>query len=204
MSLDTLHGLSHLAQFGIFGVPVFVVLAILYRFARYESWVWRTSRILMGLSAAAMVLAVLGAIGDGLFSAKIVARKPSCQSNMKQLALGLLMYSKDWNEYFPSAASWANGISKYQVVENYFHCPSADSRFSYALNRAVGGRSVNDISDRAVTVLIFEMDANDRNAVGDEHTRRPKRHMGANNMAFTDGHSKSMNDYSTAKVRWTP
>jgi prepilin-type processing-associated H-X9-DG protein len=123
---------------------------------------------------------------------------------MKQLSMGLFMYVKDWDETYPPAGIWADGITKYSIAESSFHCLSAQSPFSYALNRGLAGRSQYFLTRPADTVLLFEIDARDRNAEGDEHTARAIRHSGASNMAFADGHEKWINEYASAKVKWRP
>jgi hypothetical protein len=204
MALETLHGLSHLVQLGIFGIPALVVLAIVRRFVRFEGWLKNDVRVLNGLSIAGVLLFILGVVGDGMFSAQIVAGSHKCLTNLQQIARGLSFYAQDWSDTYPPLNSWSDRIRKYEIHEKDFQCPSAKSRFSYALNSAMDGRSLSDIPYPADTVLAFEMDAAVQDASGDVHTHRPTRHMGASNMTFTNGNSKWMNEYSSQKVRWKP
>lgn len=73
---------------------------------------------------AAMLLPALG-------RAREQARRTSCKSNLKQLGLGLLMYSNDYGASFPRGAGshladitllWSEGYCK---DPNVFTCPSA-------------------------------------------------------------------------------
>jgi len=73
---------------------------------------------------AAMLLPALG-------RAREQARRTSCKSNLKQLGLGLLMYSNDYNADFPKGKATHLGnetllwSEQYVKDANVFECPSA-------------------------------------------------------------------------------
>ncbi len=95
---------------------------------------------LIELLVVIAIIAILAAILFPVFAkAREKARQVSCQSNLKQLALGMLMYSQDYDEILPG---WTLGsCSKgnmwfwkhllYPYVKNHqlFICPS--SRWNY-------------------------------------------------------------------------
>lgn len=65
----------------------------------------RTGFTLIELLVVIAIIAILAAILFPVFArARENARKSTCQSNMKQLALGMLQYVQDYDERFPGSA----------------------------------------------------------------------------------------------------
>ncbi len=118
-------------------------------------------------------------------------RRSSCQSNLKQTMLGILQYSQDYNENFPTARKWVDGVMPYVRSEQIFRCPAlpVDQNYGYAYNQNLNALSQSKMDKVAQTVAIYETDDLTRNAFGvaDE---RAYRHMGGSNIAFVDGHIK--------------
>ena len=74
------------------------------------------------------IIALLAAILFPVFArARESARRSSCQSNQKQLALGLLAYTNDYDERFPAitAETWFVQIQPYVKSQQVLRCPSA-------------------------------------------------------------------------------
>src|SRR5688500_13688299 len=90
------------------------------------------------------IIALLAAILFPVFSrARESARRASCQSNLKQIGLGIMQYTQDFDEMMPrscfSTASnqcsetsienvqwkWMDAIYPYVKSEQLFMCPSA-------------------------------------------------------------------------------
>jgi prepilin-type N-terminal cleavage/methylation domain-containing protein/prepilin-type processing-associated H-X9-DG protein len=66
---------------------------------------YRRGFTLIELLVVIAIIAILAAILFPVFAqARAAARKTSCLSNNKQIALGLLMYIQDYDEYFPLCA----------------------------------------------------------------------------------------------------
>src|SRR5438067_5956345 len=78
---------------------------------------------LIELLVVIAIIAILAAILFPVFAqARESARKISCLSNMKQLALGWLMYSQDYDEAYPMTAQCCtNGSQVYwqEMIEPY-------------------------------------------------------------------------------------
>lgn len=90
-----------------------------------------------------VVIAIIGILAAILFPvfarARENARRASCESNLKQIGLGLLQYTQDYDEKLtrahyggngPSDAvlkyKWMDAIYPYVKSEEVFNCPSHD------------------------------------------------------------------------------
>ncbi|RYZ85274.1 MAG: DUF1559 domain-containing protein [Proteobacteria bacterium] len=95
---------------------------------------------LIELLVVIAIIAILAAILFPVFGrARENARRSSCQSNLKQMALGLKQYTQDYDEKFPLAANsanttagyasaWAPAIQPYIKSLQLFQCPSDDDK----------------------------------------------------------------------------
>ena len=86
---------------------------------------------LIELLVVIAIIAILAAILFPVFAkAREKARQTSCLSNVKQLALGCLMYTQDYDEIMPRSRNfatrklWANLILPYVKNEQIFYCAS--------------------------------------------------------------------------------
>ena len=69
---------------------------------------------LIELLVVIAIIAILASILFPVFGrARENARRASCQSNLKQMALGLKQYTQDYDEKFPLAANSANNTAGY-------------------------------------------------------------------------------------------
>ena len=95
---------------------------------------------LIELLVVIAIIALLAAILFPVFArARENARRSSCQSNLKQIALGIKQYSQDYDEYFPmvwqtagAANGWAEYMQPYVKSEQIFQCPSQVNRETWA------------------------------------------------------------------------
>ena len=124
------------------------------------------------LGAIVLPVAAHGGLFDVFSRARENARRSSCQSNLKQLGLGLIQYTQDYDEKMPFAASpgmggdvtmdpgsspppfgWADALYPYIKTKQVFICPSERNpnaeNFSsrgftdYWLNRAIAGKPLS-------------------------------------------------------------
>lgn len=97
---------------------------------------FRKGFTLIELLVVIAIIAILAAILFPVFArARENARRSSCLSNMKQIGLGLMMYTQDYDEKYPLYAfkdasltwkfSWASVIYPYVNSTQVFICPSA-------------------------------------------------------------------------------
>jgi prepilin-type N-terminal cleavage/methylation domain-containing protein/prepilin-type processing-associated H-X9-DG protein len=109
------------------------------------------------------ILAILACLLFPVFSrARESARRASCQSNLRQIALGLQQYTQDYDERFPVNPSdldgWAIIIGHNIKNSQIFQCPSelttAEEGYTdYWLNAAMVGRSEASVLYASSTIL---------------------------------------------------
>jgi len=137
------------------------------------------------------------------------ARRTASLSNLKQLALAMIMYAQGHDERFPPAAKWVDAITPYltanlhtheerqHAIASLFHDPTApdSQKWSYAYNSNLSGLTFAQIDKPQTTVLLFESSAGVKNAADTgESIPRPGRHSGGTDYALADGHCKYYRD----------
>lgn len=118
-------------------------------------------------------------------------RRSSCQSNLKQIGLGIVQYAQDYDELMPPAREWIDRLQPYVKSEAVFNCPSlpAGKRYGYALNAKAAAKSFALFDSPSQTVAVYETQILKRSAFGMGEFRA-NRHLGGANFTFIDGHVK--------------
>ena len=94
----------------------------------------------------------------------LVVREVVCQSNMKRVALALLMYADNNKWQLPPAKNWCDAILPYIKTEEILHCPSdPKNKYSYAMNSNLSGIALKKIKEPALVVLVFESTKGSKN-----------------------------------------
>ena len=126
---------------------------------------------LIELLVVIAIIAILAAILFPAFArARENARRASCQSNLKQIALGVFQYKQDYDEKLPlyhvsgGYYGWADRIQPYIKSTQILQCPSepskesstpnADNYTDYWINIMAIGQSDASFNGPASTVLI--------------------------------------------------
>jgi len=128
---------------------------------------------LIELLVVIAIIAILASILFPVFArARENARRSSCQSNLKQIGLGMMQYTQDYDERYPSGvlgtqgSGWAGQTLPYIKSTQIFACPSDDyprtEKISYGASR--GLLSTNNgiasatarLNSTAKTVMAFE------------------------------------------------
>ena len=131
---------------------------------------------LIELLVVIAIIAILAAILFPVFArARENARRSSCQSNLKQIGLGVLQYAQDYDEKYPAGATgnrgrgWAGQVFPYIKSTQVFVCPSdarplnANAQISYSFNSAItypingwSNPSLAAFNAASRTVIVFE------------------------------------------------
>ncbi len=130
---------------------------------------------LIELLVVIAIIAILAAILFPVFAkAREKARQITCASNMKQLGLGLLQYTQDYDEKGPGVPGagygWAGEMYSYIKSANVYRCPDDSSpstaptsnTISYAYNTNISANtganaSIVQQAAPALTVAFFEV-----------------------------------------------
>src|SRR3954469_17430376 len=88
---------------------------------------------LIELLVVIAIIAILAAILFPVFArARENARRAACQSNLKQIGLGIAQYTQDYDERLPGVGgqnttySWRSRIDPYIKSTQIFLCPSGN------------------------------------------------------------------------------
>ena len=108
---------------------------------RNVSQVTRQGFTLIELLVVIAIISILASILFPVFArARENARRASCMSNMKQIALGCIMYSQDFDGNLFPYKYWGTGTSEMEVLQPYikntqiFRCPSSDQNYKSPAN----------------------------------------------------------------------
>jgi prepilin-type N-terminal cleavage/methylation domain-containing protein/prepilin-type processing-associated H-X9-DG protein len=144
---------------------------------------------LIELLVVIAIIAILAAILFPVFArARENARRASCQSNLKQIGIGIMMYTQDYDERLPrndtatDVDTWVDTIQPYVKSDQLFVCPSDSNphvqtagsgrKTSYAINQIYYQDSSENLfeantSGVSVASLASIDDASGTIAVGD-------------------------------------
>ncbi len=135
----------------------------------------RSGFTLIELLVVIAIIAILAAILFPVFArARENARRSSCQSNLKQVGLGILQYTQDYDEKYPygiqnssgwKGLGWAGTIYPYTKSAQVLVCPSDTAQpasatvtpVSYAFSANIASQSLAVLNAPAKTVIFVEV-----------------------------------------------
>lgn len=119
----------------------------------------------------------------------------AAMSNVKQICLGTIMYSQDYDEKLPpSAAKFKTDIMPYIKNEAVFTSPlDPAGTESFKLNPQIAGKTTAIIQFPENTVMIYE----------GEYKKPLYRYEGKAIIGFADGHVMLLTPEEVAKLRWS-
>ncbi len=128
----------------------------------------------------------------------------SCSSHLKQLCLGIDIYSRDYDQKLPPAAKWCDAVRPYVKYEQkVFHCNQAPQKGSllsilglakdspscnYSYLNKLNQVSMGKIRNPAGTPILFDSNGGWNSTL--PVTGAVSRHSGGYNCGFVDGHVK--------------
>jgi prepilin-type processing-associated H-X9-DG protein len=127
------------------------------------------------------------------------ARGTACLSNVKSLAMGLLMYEAD-HDRLPHRDAWMDSLQPHLTKRTpdpgYLEmCPAVKrdkmQGYGYAFNSLLSQKKVSAIAAPEEVPIVYDSINYSRNASDPVNSLpHPGRHMGKNSVAFADGHAK--------------
>lgn len=143
----------------------------------------------------------LGAIASmfemsGVFEkAHQAAQRTAAISDAKQIALGVIMYSQDFDDTTPLMANTKDAIMPYVKNKDLFTAPGdPPGTDSFSFNEKVMGIPESKIASPANTVLLYQ---------GSNHQLHFDKD-GKAAVAFCDGHAKLISQDQAATLNWDP
>jgi prepilin-type N-terminal cleavage/methylation domain-containing protein/prepilin-type processing-associated H-X9-DG protein len=172
---------------------------------------------LIELLVVIAIIAILASILFPVFArARENARRSSCTSNLKQIALGVVQYTQDYDEKFPAqyfgastdpdylTNGWALAVQPYLKSTQIFQCPSEPTNGSvpyaitdYGYNLSLGqpnaSTAIAAVNFPTSTVMNYDYQPYSADAGYYDNSINPastKRHLDGANYSFVDGHAK--------------
>lgn len=127
---------------------------------RQDSFTW------VELIVVLVIVAIVSCVLYPMFRSYFRAGKypgASCQSNMKQLGIGICQYIQDYDNRYPIAKYWAAEIYPYEKSTGVYKCPldpntatTTTYPVSYAINKNMDRRKSSEIAETSVSVMACE------------------------------------------------
>ena len=123
-------------------------------------------------------------------------------SNLKQLAMAMLLYSEDYDGQLPPDSQWRDAIRpRKNATFGKLRCRLAKWQpWTYAMNRFLSGAKAQ-VSEPDAIVLLFDSVPGEKNAAAGPE-KLAFRHGGRTTVAFLSGHAKAMTKEKALSLNW--
>ncbi len=160
------------------------------------------SAVLLFFSLGFQAALILPAIAK----ARSHSQSARCMNNMRQLALGILMYASDNKDTLPDAAHWCDAVKKHAGNdEKLFQCVCRPGeRCAYVFNRNLGGVKLAAIQMADRTVLLFEGNGGWNASGTAADLPNTPLHPRGYHIVFVDGHVESVSKEDVDQLQWKP
>jgi len=123
---------------------------------------------------------------------KAASTQARCSSNLKQSALGCLMYASDYDDRLPRDTDWEAVIYPYVKNQSIFVCPAVPNEKGYARNPRLSDVEMSTISRPGECLLMWDAGAPVPGTTPPTGSTSP-RHGASDNFSYTDGHTMGHN-----------
>ena len=143
-----------------------------------------------------VALVFLAVILYPLFNqAKLNGHGRPCISRIKQMSLGLIIYSGDYDDTLPKAKGWMDSIVKYTKDETIFHDLQGVNagEYGYSFREKASGLKAVEVPKPEIFEIVFDSSLVQRNAHSELWSLpKPGRHNGYTLFGYLDGHAKGI------------
>ncbi len=133
-------------------------------------------------------------------------RRSACLSNLKQCALGAIMYASGYDDTLPNATRWMDLEKPYVKREEIFHDPLdvKPGEYGYAFRERLSDKSLSGLLEPEKVMLEFDSNLTSRNAHSElwslpqDGRHKNSGGIGFDNITFADGHARAYSASPTA------
>jgi prepilin-type processing-associated H-X9-DG protein len=140
-----------------------------------------------------------------LAKAKQKTQSVHCLSNVRQLEVGMMIFSSANTNHLPPANSWCDSISSTVGSSQTFLCTAGDpgDKCHFAFNSALSGIDISQVKNPSATVMIFESQGG-WNVGGGKELLNQSRHGRNFVVGFADGHVELVTPFRAQQLQWEP
>ncbi|MCW3098140.1 MAG: hypothetical protein JWL77_3758 [Chthonomonadaceae bacterium] len=170
-------------------------------------------KFLIGCGLLLAIVIVLGGIGlsRAMVGGRAFIQTRLCVQNLRSAQRGMELYSQDYDQSLPRAATWMDDLTPYVKNRTELKCPvvrlANPKGFGYAFNSKLSGLKTAKITTPLTTVVVYDSTDIERNAADTVTTLpMPPRHnvpqsRGAgkepkrfNIVLYADGHVRFLSE----------
>lgn len=150
-----------------------------------------------------VVACLMGMLMPALTRSRAIAHRMVCGTNMRAIAMAMVVYADQHNGNFPTPSNWCDLLTEHNMIDKKtLRCPSArQGRCNYAMNTNVeplGNAAPPDM------VLLFESSPGWNRCGGPEILTTENHQRDGCNIVFVDSHAEFIRAEDLEGLRWEP